>query len=185
MFGGDIFTGIGNGNLPEGGSSVDDCSAAAAEHGDDLMFDTQEHARQVDPEGPLPLLQRQLVKRQGTLLDTGSVECAIELAEGFDGVLDQRLNVGFGSEVGGEEFRAQAGTREHLRRFAPALTGDVSNNDIGPGFGQNHACIPSDAAAGARDDDGLVLEKHLSLIVSAAQTMRRITSWNAPNTPRE
>src|SRR5579859_6877598 len=130
MLCGHVLTRVRYCNLAQGGGCIDDGSATGFQHDLDLMLDTQEYARQVDSNRPLPLFQCQLMKRQCTLLDARIVVCAIEPSELPDCMIDQCLDVAFGGQVGREECGAQSGSGDGSGRLAAPVRSDVGDDHV-------------------------------------------------------
>jgi hypothetical protein len=96
---------------------VDDRAAALLEHEPDLVFQTHEHAAQIDGEDPVLLVLAGLGGWLGSLLDAGVVEGDVEAPEFVDRGLERGLHVLRAGHVTADRDRAAAGLLDQAGRL--------------------------------------------------------------------
>jgi len=95
---------------------------------------------------------------QRALFDPGVVVSAVESTESLDRVINERVDIALGSQVGRKERSTQAGIGNGAERLSSAIGRDVGNDNVGSGVGQHNGRLTAYAAAGTGDDDGLTLQ---------------------------
>lgn len=93
------------------GGHVHDRPTTAREHGGDLELHREEQAPEIDGDGPIEILHREVGKGGGLMAGAGVVECEVDPPEPAQGLVHEPLEA---SSIGG--------VRRHGERFRPRLS---------------------------------------------------------------
>ncbi|CAM5240673.1 hypothetical protein RLIN73S_05247 [Rhodanobacter lindaniclasticus] len=119
-----------------------------------------EHAGQVDPDDPVPGLERNVGCGRQVVADARVVDRDIEAAVlGLGAGHEFQVIRGVG-DVALDEDRIAAGRAQGVERLLPALGGNVGEHELGALARKGQRDAPAQAGTRARDNGRLVLQNH-------------------------
>src|SRR5215217_6580888 len=131
VFGGDVRGSTWEALDPGARGGIHDRAAPLLEHQRNLVLHAQEHAAEVDGDGPVPLLLRDVAHRLDLVFHAGVVEGDVQPPERFDGLVQGRLHVLASRHVAGDGESALAEFFDPARRVPNALFRDVGDDHAG------------------------------------------------------
>ncbi len=121
------------------------------------MLDRKERPDQIDAQHFLPMLDGLVGDRHQAAGDAGIGPDRIEPSIFGDRLVDEGLDVGFGTRIGHHGLDGAAGIADQLGGFLHTF-GAIDDNKLGAFPGEQNRGRAPDAAASTCDDDGFAFE---------------------------